>query len=254
MQKKDLTKLLRSVDDETIETISKKYPGLTDAEHDRLFRQIEHRLERKSLPEAAEQEKMCVVVQESRFAWIRHTAAAAACILVIGGTFAGLTVLQSRMPVQEQLQSADSIREEHPSAYAVGERYAAANLTQSGTLWLTVDHAEPVMQADGNLYRVCLTLESDHAVSIAGSDKTKKYKFMADNFMAAIGGNGINWTAIQPSYVSAAGMADDNPNVFTLCPGDTMELELWFRFEEVPSEWELVTSYSTAYSYTVIRS
>lgn len=236
MRKKDLIKLLQSVSKETAEQISRDYPGLTDADHARLLRRIEQQLQDTA------QDTQHSVIQEVRFTWVRQTAAAAACILVCVATFTGLFMMKNQIPSYEQ--TGDTL------AYTIGSRHAAVNLTQSGTLWMTVNEAEQVQ--DDGLYRVSITLKSEKAVSFADRSINQPYLFMADNFMAAVGRNGDNWITVKPCAMYYTGEQDGAPYAFSLYPGETCQLELWYRMDSVPAEWMLVTSYSDTYPYTVI--
>lgn len=240
MRKKELVKLLRSVSKETTEQISRDYPGLTETDHARLFQRIEQQLQE----EKAAQDAPHTVVHEVRFTWVRQTAAAAACILVCTATLAGLSTLRTPSPSREQ--------EESTLAYTIGKRYEAANLTQSGTLWITVNSAEPA-QEDG-LYHVSVTLESEKAVSFAERSVNQPYLFMADNFMAAVGHHGENWLTVQPCAMYYTGTKGSTPYAFLLYPGETCELELWYQLNSAPSEWMLVTSCSDACPYTLITT
>lgn len=254
MRKKDLIRLLRNTDDQMTEQLSRDYPGMTDAEREVLFQRIEQRLAEEQA-EVGSAEAF-PVIEESRFPRMFQTAAAAVCMLALCGTFAGLFWMKAQMQDGAQTEVTDvSVPSEATDVavpqleygHHIGERYAAENLTQSGTLFMTVTEAVP----GGELFRVELLLESKNAVSIADS-VGKPYLFMADNFMAATGQNGENWTVVSPCRFLFDGKTGDAPYTIEMHPGQQCSLTLWFKSEQLPEDWKLVTSCSTAYSYTVI--
>lgn len=247
MRKKEIIRLLRRED--SIEQISKDYPGLTDAEHEALFNRIAQELRAAQTEDAVpEEEEQFTIVQESRFARVFPAAAAAVCMLALCGTFAGLFWMKNQMQSPSQPDPTEAIHFEINHEYTIGENYAANNLTRSGTLWITVTETA----YDGDLFRVDLTLKNDRAVSIADDAIGEPYLFMADNFMAATGQNGDNWLTVQPCEITLTDAQEGLPNTVSLRSGESCELSLWFKTESLPAEWKLVTSYSTAYPYTVI--
>lgn len=247
MRKKDIIRLLRHADN--TEQISKDYPGLTDAEREMLFSRITQKLQAAQTEEAAPaEEEQFTIVQESRFSRVFPAAAAAVCMLALCGTFAGLFWMKGQMQSPVQPDPTESLNFEINHEFAIGDKYAANNFTQSGTLWMTVTETA----YDGDLFRVDLLLENERAVSIADNAIGAPYLFMADNFMAATGQNGDNWLTIQPCKITMSNVQEGLPNTVSLRSGESCELSLWFKTESLPAEWKLVTSYSVANSYTVI--
>lgn len=246
MRKKNVIRLLRNADDKMTEQISRDYPGMTDAEREVLFQRIEQQLAAQRW-EAAEEEAF-PVIEERRFPRMFQTAAAAVCMLAMCGTFAGLFWMKGQMQNTEQTEATDVSAPQVKLGHSMGERYAAENLTQSGTLWMTVTETE----AEGELFRVSVTLESHQAVSLADNAMGEPYLFMADNFMAATGQNGENWITVQPCKSLQLETKEGQPYPIRLFFGESCELELWFKRNDLPEEWKLVTNYSTAYPYTVI--
>lgn len=245
MRKKRIIRLLQNANNKTVEEIGREYPGLTDTERDRLYSRIERELqavpeESAAIPEA---EKASSAGKFSFWSVFQKTAAAA-CALVLCGTFAGLFWMKKNMQAPPQPEPAVFSKEEKGRIYSVGERYAAENLTISGTLWLTVTDTE----YSGGLYRVTAELESDNAISIAGNDI-----FMLDNIMVATGQSSDKWIAVQPCYVTRPGQEEKLPYTAALRSGEKQKLTLWYKFREEPAELMLVTSYSSAYSYSVIK-
>lgn len=251
MRKKDIIRLLKNANEETVEQISRDHPILTDQKREELFDRIEQKLQTVDTENTiTENEEHFPIVQKHRSARMFSSAFVAACMLIFCGTFAGLFWAQSHVKSPSELESSECIDHYGDRAHAVGERYAAENLTRSGALWLTVTEAV----TDGDLYRVRVTLKSDHAVSVTDRAADGSYLFMADNFMAAIGQNDKNWIVLSPCRLAIDGDQGSLPHTFSLRSGESCELSLWFRADELPEEWKLVTSYSTAYPYTVIRT
>lgn len=248
MRKSNIIRLLRNANEETVEQISREHPGLTDKEREALFFRIEQKLQTEKT--ITENEERFPITRKYSPARTFSSAFVAACALIFCGTFAGLFWMQSHVKSPSELESSVYDDLSTGRAHAVGERYAAENLTRSGTLWMTVTEAAP----DGEAYRVRIRLESDHAVPVAPRTPDEPYLFMADNFLAAIRQNGKNWAALTPCRLEIGGEQGSLPHTFSLRSGESCELSLWFRTEELPEEWKLVTSYSTAYPYTVIRT
>lgn len=245
MRKKNIIRLLRNMSEESTEQIAKEYPGLTDSEKNELRKRIERQLS------AVQPEQETIVkteqtsVAKSFSLWgLFQRTAAAACVLVLCGTFAGLFWMRSRIELPEQPKPTGSVNREIGRIYSVGESCAAVNLTKSGILWLTVTGTE----YDGEYCHVRITLESSNAVSIAGDSI-----FMLDNLMAATGRQGNNWNAVQPCRVTLPGEQDSLPYSVSLRPDEKKELELWYRFREKPSDIMFVTSYSSDFSYIAIK-
>lgn len=247
MRKKNIIRLLRNADDEMIEQISEKYPALTDFERDELFDRIEQNLRTeqpsKNISEAEEQ---YILTNKRHSSRIFPAMSAAACILLLCGTFAVHFFMRGDL----QPELSESTDTEIKYDYSIGESYAVDNLTKSGKLLVTVTDAE----LDGELYHVCVKLESKNAVSFADDSSGEPYLFMADNFMGAVGQKGENWVTVQPCRIECGEEQCDIPNAIILRPHEECELELWFRKKDIPDEWKLVTNNSTEYPYTIIKT
>lgn len=244
MRKKNVIRILRNAGDETVEQLGREYPGLTDTERGDLFERIENELMNVQPEETISEGGRVPVIRARRFSGIFQKTAAAACMLILCGTFAGMIWLRSRTEPPPQPEPTVFSNEEKGRIYSVGERYAAENLTSSGRLWLTVTDTE----YDGELYCVSVTLESDNAVSLAG-DQT----FMLDNIMVATRRSGENWAAVQPCDVTRSADNDSPLYAVFLRPGDKQEVTLRYRLSKLPEKLMLVTSYYSAYSYSVIK-
>lgn len=233
MQKKDLIQMLHDVDENTAVNIGEQYSGIPDADHERIFQRIEERLQ----TDTDAQVETFTIGHAPRFSWMQYAYTAAACVLVLFGTFAGMFVLKAHMPPSEQ--------EDPPLlVHETGDLYAVGNLTQHGKLLLTVEDFE--MTQDG-LYHVSITLESENAASHVPEQPNM---FMADNFMLAVGQDGSLWKAVQACKIETDGEQNAHPYMFTLHSGETRLLELWYKMDSEPSECYLVTSYSTEHPYT----
>lgn len=246
MRKKDVIRFLRNADDKMTEQISKDYPGMTDTEREVLFQRIEQSLAAQQSEDFAEESYP--VIEESRFSGISRTAVAAVCMLAMCGTFAGLFWMNGQMQQPDRTEATDVAVPQVELGHSMGERYVAENLTQSGTLWMTVTETA----AEGELFRVSVTLESKKAVSLADAAMGEPYLFLADNFMAATGQNGANWITVSPCQIVFDGEQGIAPYSILLRSGEKCELALWFRADDLPEVWKLVTNYSTAYPYTEI--
>lgn len=242
MRKIDLINLLHDADEETAVCISEEYPPFSEQESERIFRRIEERVEIQQ----DMQEEAFVIRKAPRIFEIRRTAAAAACLFMLCGTFAGLFAMKRRMPeLPSQTEATEEVSNPESLSHAVGECFAAVNLTSSGTLWLTVEEAGLMQE---KLYHVRIILESEQAVSYAESDPSL---FQADNFMLAFAQNGGNWKTVQPCAASFSDTAA--AYAFTIHSGETLELELCYALEEIPEECRLVTSYDVSYPYAQLN-
>lgn len=245
MRKKNIIRLLRNMSEENVEQLAKEHPGLTDGEKEELFDRIGRELgsaqpEQEKTPEA----EQASVARGFSFWGLFQKTAAAACALVLCGTFAGLFWMRSKIELPEQPEPTESVQREIGRIYSVGESCAALNLTKSGILLLTATGTE----YDGEYYHIRITLESKNAVSIAGDNV-----FMLDNLMAATGRNGDNWITVQPCRATLPGEQESLPYSVSLRPDEKQELELWYRFREKPADIMLVTSYSSDFSYIAIK-
>ena len=231
MQNKEIEALLHTLDEETAIGLSAQFPPLTDAEHERIFQRI---VKASELTETTAAETV-TITEASRFAWLRHAAAAAGFLLVAGGLLGGMLTLDRLTPMQsDQTESSDHVGT--VPVYAIGERYAAANLADSGRLWITVDAAGAVEDAE-NLYFVTLTIESG---TMSGG---QPQVIFADNFMSAGGSaNGV-WDAVQPCHIVTEDESGGYPYAVRVPSGGSCTIELWYPLTDVPEEWMLVTSY-----------
>ncbi len=241
MRKTDLIGLLHSEDEETAIRIAEEFPPFSEQENERIFRRIKESVEmQQELPE-----ETLVISRVSHVQELRRIVSAAACLLMLCGTFGGLFWLKTQMPQPpEQYEATEAAVHSTPS-HRIGERYAAVNLTSSGTLWLTVEEAGMMQE---QLYCVRIKLESRHARSHARSSSTL---FQADNFMLAVGQEGELWNTIRP-----CGIRTDKdeacPYAFTLESGKTIELTLYYPLEQPPEEMFFVTSYCAKQPFTVL--
>lgn len=244
MRKKNIIRLLRSADENTTEQLSRDYPGLTDKERDTLYERIGRELQQTPPEDMMSEAEKTLVTGKFHFWEIFQKTAAAACVLVLCGTFAGLFWMRSKMELPSQPEpTVFSDIEKKGRIYSVGERFAAGNLTKSGRLWITVTDTE----SEGDLLGISVVLESENAVSAAGN-----YSFMLDNLMAASGRTGESWTAKQPCDITRPGQENAPFYTVSLHPGEKQEVKLWYRFRELPEELMLVTSYSSDYPYCEI--
>ncbi len=219
MRNKEIIRLLRNMDENDAAELAERYDGIGD--HKRLLQKVEQTLsESKVLTENAP------VLQSTHCAW-RSYAAAAACLLLCVGTFAGMFRLTAQAPEQKR-------------TYTIGEHCPAAYLTSSGTLWLTVEHAG--FLEDGQ-YQITLTVENDDALAPDGSQV-----FLADNFLlAAESENGI-WQTVSPCGISYTGEA--YPYAYTLMDGEHITLTLTYAPQGTPLA--LVTSCSAGSPYITL--
>lgn len=242
MRNKDIKQLLRNADDGNITQISKDYPGMTAEESARVYERILQSMQ--DTPEILPQpDEPTPAAEAPRFAWLSHALTAAACLAVCGGTLAGLFWLNAHAPVQPEDTGSSAQTELAPidPAHSIGERYAAANLIASGTLYVTVDSAVQ----EGELIRVELTLESEGAVSLAKAAMGEPYLFFADNFQAAADSGFLPPCQVE---TDAAGVL---PNTFVLRPGDTCRLTLWYALGS-ETTCRLTTGTAPDMPYTII--
>ncbi len=232
MQEQDIMELLGELDEETAVQLAERFPPLSESDRGRLFGRLEDTLD-MTADISAEQLQ---ITPAPRFAWMRHAAAAAAFLLVAGGLLVGMLTLDRLTPMQsDQTESTDHIGT--VPVHAIGERYAAANLADSGRLWITVDAAGAVADAE-NLYSVTITLES------GGTSGGQPQVIFADNFMSAGGSvNGV-WDAVQPCHIVTEGESGGYPYAVSIPAGGSCTIELWYPLADVPEEWMLVTSYN----------
>lgn len=219
MRKREIICLLRDMEEEEAVQLGEQYGGITD--HAQLLQKVEQRLFEQELSPKGEP-----VLQSTHCAWRSYTAAAA-CLLLCVGTFAGMFRLAAQAPEQQ-------------NAYAIGESCPAANLTSSGTLRITVENAGSL---ENGQYQVVLTVENDNALAPDGSQV-----FLADNFLlAAESENGV-WRTVSPCGISDTGEA--YPYAYRLADGQELTLTLTYRPEETPEA--LVTSHSVGSPYITL--
>ncbi len=219
MRKKEIIGLLRNMDEEAAATLCEKYDGIAD--HERLLQKVEQVLSELEIPPQGEP-----VLHRSLRPWRAH-AAAAACLLMSVGTFAGLFWLSVQSPGQNR-------------AYTIRESCPAAYLTSSGTLRLTVEHAG--FLEDGQ-YQITLTVENDGALAPDGSQT-----FLADNFLLATGSENGMWQTVSPCAITDTGEA--YPYAYTLMDGEHITLTLTYAPQGTPIA--LVTSRSMQSGYMTL--
>lgn len=219
MRNKEIIHLLRNMDENDAAELAERYDGIGD--HKRLMQKVEQTLsESKVLRENAS------VLQSAHSAW-RSCAAAAACLFLCVGTFAGIFRLTVQTPQQK-------------NAYSIGESCPAAYLTSSGTLRITVKNAGFL---ENGQYQVVLTVENDNALAPDGSQV-----FLADNFLLATGSENGMWQTVSPCAITDTGEA--YPYAYRLADGQELTLTLTYRPEETPQA--LVTSHSVGSPYITL--
>lgn len=219
MRKREIIRLLCDMEEEEAVQLGEQYGGITD--HARLLQKVEQRLSEQELSPKGEP-----VLQSTHCAW-RSYAAAAACLLLCAGTFAGMFRLAAQAPEQK-------------NAYAIGESCPAANLTSSGTLRITVENSGFL---ENGQYQVILTVKNDNALAPDGSQV-----FLADNFLLAVESENGVWRTVSPCGISDTDEA--YPYAYRLADGQELTLTLTYRPEETPRA--LVTSHSVGSPYITL--
>lgn len=219
MQKKKIIQLLRNMDESDAAELARQYDGISD--HARLLQKVEQRLSEQEFSPKAEP-----VLQSTHCAW-RSYAAAAACLLLCVGMFAGIFGLAAQAPEQQ-------------NAYTIGESCPAANLTSSGTLRITVENSGFL---ENGQYQIILTVENDNALAPDGSQV-----FLADNLLLAVESENGVWRTVSPCSISDTGEA--YPYAYRLADGQELTLTLTYRPEETPRA--LVTSHSVGSPYITL--
>ena len=218
MQKKKIIQLLRNMDESDAAELARQYDGIGD--HSRLLQKVEQRLSEQEFSPKAEP-----VLQSTHCAWRSY--AAAACLLLCVGSFAGMFRLAAQAPEQQ-------------NAYTIGESCPAANLTSSGTLRITVENSGFL---ENGQYRVVLTVKNDNALAPDGSQV-----FLADNFLLAVESENGVWRTVSPCSISDTGEA--YPYAYRPADGQELTLTLTYRPEETPRA--LVTSHSVGSPYITL--
>ena len=133
-------------------------------------------------------------------------------------------------------------------SYAVGERYAASNLTASGTLWVTVTE----IAQEGGRYRTELLLESEKAVSCAGSAMGEPTFFFVDNLQLIAEDTDGTLRICQPCALSVDEQYESGlPYGISLRSGKQCRLTLWYAADPALS-WRLAASLAPDAPYTII--
>lgn len=242
MRNKDLKHLLHSVDQDTAERVGREYPAVTEEERERIYRRIEARL--KPADDAV---TYTVPVEQTHITVLRRVSAAAACLLVCGGTLAGLFWVKGNLtPPPEDLgasvgESSDLPQESHSAAVpdlhvenapviAFGERAPVPNLVSEGELCVSVMSAGDTNEDGKRMYCVAVALESHGAAPRMGET------FLADNFLLLT--QAADGTQVYHSPVRAEFPADaaqfDYPYAFTVGEG-LSRFVFWYDIgEEIP--------------------
>lgn len=249
MRKRDIIKLLRSDQDEHITRISREFPGMTDEQSEHLYQRIRKNAAPPKAPPEYRPHPIRMhrrTLPEHSLYWVQHAAVAASCVIVFGGTFAGLFWLKSHAPSvpadSERLSTADTIP--FPDAAAsLGKPYAADNMTASGTLWVMVTDA----CFEKDLCRVTVTLKSDDAVSLAADTMDEPELYFAENFRLSDGS-----MTLSPCRFVTDGKTGDLPYTLLLPSDSTCTLTLWYSAD--PSgHWQLVTGNTPGQSRTDLK-
>ena len=221
MNEKEIERMLRHPDDETARRLTEGRPPLDDAAKARLWARIQDEM---TSADTVHGEAPVV----KRRIW-PSLAVAAACVVVFGGTFAGLFSMSRPVVSPEPTVPTAPADIADTLPFAVGERFAADGLTESGTLWITVTSASPV---DGDLsaWTVHVTAASEDAVPRGGATQ-----FCADNFLAV-----KDETIVSP-YRCDTDRPGDAHCTFVLKNGQTASLTLYYRFLEDTPSFRLAT-------------
>lgn len=237
MRRKDIIRLLDGLDEQDAVKLSEAHLTLSEQEHARILDKVAQRMQdgtgvqiRHTVP---------VPARTSGLERLSHAVTAAACVAVFGGTFAGIFWLNTHAPTTREDVSQTSLPDGSRS-HMIGERYAADNLTASGTLYVTVTDAV----REGGLCRVDIVLESENAVSYAADPMGDPALFFADNFRLAAGD-----TLVSPCRMQPEGAL---PYTFTLRTGETCTLSLWYPADGPQQDRRFLAGTSPDAPYTVI--
>ena len=138
MQKKQMTTLLRNLTEADAQRLSEQHLTLSEQEHERILHKIENRLPQRENAPTEILAKKPALTRITRLHTLSHAVVAAACIVVFCGSLAGMVWLKHHAPQNFTQTSVPDESVPLVKSHAIGERYAAENLTESGTLWLTV--------------------------------------------------------------------------------------------------------------------
>ena len=251
MQKKKITALLRRLEETDAQRLSEQHLTLSEQEHERILHKIETQLPQRENAPAGISAVKPVLTHNKRLHSLSHAVVAAACAVVFFGSLAGMVWLKIHAPQNFTQTSVPDESVPLVKSHAVGERYAAENLTESGTLWLTVTDVTKIY----GQYCIGIVLESEKAVSCARSSMGEPDLFFADNFqLTALDENGERMVCVprnirmeQQDIRFESGL----PYAVTLHPGEQCKICLWFQPEE-GVEWHLVSSLAPDAPYTVI--
>ncbi|MBR3630624.1 MAG: hypothetical protein IKN55_09185 [Oscillospiraceae bacterium] len=250
MRKQELQRLLHHLDEQDAARLGEAHLELTEAEHERILQKISRRTGQGRMTVAEQLEKEPVIPQSARHGWIVHAVSAAACIAVCVATTASVCWLNANAPARpedsEPLQPSDAINP--VVCHTIGERYAAENLTASGTLWVTVTDKA---QEDGK-YRITLLLESENAVSCAEAAMGEPTFFFADNLVLLSENTDGTQHICQPCAFSAEGHHETGlPYCISLRSGQQCRLTLWYAAEP-GTAWRLAAGLAPDAPYTMI--
>lgn len=217
MRKRDIIKLLQTVDDETAVQLGEEYHGISEKDHEKLLKKVQGRLLEQDYSDG-EYFLEKVTVKKTRFGGISAVATAAAYVLVFCGILSGLFNMNIVEPADTQQQIFDI------SSVTADQSITAENMVSSGMLWVKVEKAE---FTDKGIYQVTIEVKSENAISLNGTRT-----FFADNFIAAYTSeNGIE-SVIPPCAISETGEYYDY--AFTLEDGECCIITLTYSINTAP--------------------
>ncbi len=244
MKKKEIIRMLEQLDDKTAAQLGGAY--FTADEDARMQRKIAEKLCRPAAPGQVTEEEPAPVVWVHRFAWLRSAAMTAACATVCCGMAAGLFWLKAHAPVQPEYHTQTSVPDGSVPAqlsHAVGERYAAENLTGQGELLIAVQSAD--YSEESGLYEITLELTSEDAMPLGDTDV-----FYADNFLVAVGQASGIWKTVSPCGIQGTD-AVESPYAIRIEPQHSVTVTLSYALGETPP-LAFVTSNQTNIPYTTL--
>ena len=244
MKKKEIIRMLEQLDDKTAAQLGGAY--FTADEDARMQRKIAEKLCRPAAPGQVTEEEPAPVVEVHRFAWLRSAAMTAACAAVCCGMAAGLFWLKAHAPAQPEYHTQTSVPDGSVPAHlshAVGERYAAENLTGQGELLIAVQSAD--YSEESGLYEITLELTSENAMPLGDTDV-----FYADNFLIAVGQASCIWKTVSPCGIQGT-YPEGAPYAIRIPSHSSTTITLSYALGD-NTPLALVTSYQTNIPYTTL--